>query len=78
MVERTLEAAGTHDGSYRFQADPKAAVARAQAIYTDVWASMGQEEEAEERAKIFAPYQVNAELIGAAPAGVPSLWRDRA
>ena len=48
------------------------AVAGAQAVYTDVWASMGQEEEAAERAKqIFAPYQVNAALFDlAAPDAV--------
>jgi ornithine carbamoyltransferase len=39
------------------------AVAGAQAVYTDVWASMGQEEEAEARAKIFAPFQVNKGLM---------------
>ena len=38
-------------------------MAGAQAVYTDVWASMGQEEEAAARAKIFAPYQVNAALM---------------
>jgi ornithine carbamoyltransferase len=44
------------------------AVTGANAIYTDVWASMGQESEAAERAKIFAPYQVNEELFShAAP-----------
>lgn len=42
--------------------DPREAVKGADAVYTDVWASMGQEEETEERAKIFAPYQVNSEL----------------
>jgi ornithine carbamoyltransferase len=42
------------------------AVDGADAIYTDVWASMGQEEEAEERARIFMPYQVNADLIARA------------
>ncbi len=39
------------------------AVAGADAVYTDVWASMGQEAEKEKRAKIFAPYQVNAKLM---------------
>jgi ornithine carbamoyltransferase len=42
---------------------PEAAVAGAQAVYTDVWASMGQEEEAAERAKIFAAFQVNSRLM---------------
>ena len=43
--------------------DPVQAAKDADIIYTDVWASMGQEDEAEERAKIFAPFQVNAELM---------------
>ncbi len=43
--------------------DPQEAVKDADVINTDVWASMGQEEEAEERRRIFAPYQVNAELL---------------
>jgi ornithine carbamoyltransferase len=42
------------------------AVAGAQAIYTDVWASMGQEEETAARATIFAPFQVNEALMDAA------------
>ena len=46
--------------------DPQEAVAGADVIYTDVWASMGQEAEAEERARIFAPYQVNAPLLALA------------
>jgi ornithine carbamoyltransferase len=41
---------------------PVEAVTDADVIYTDVWASMGQEEEQEHRAKIFAPYQVNEQL----------------
>jgi ornithine carbamoyltransferase len=44
-------------------ADPAEAVDGAHAVYTDVWASMGQEHEAAERARIFAPYQVNEELF---------------
>lgn len=42
--------------------DPIEAVKNADMIYTDVWASMGQEAEQEKRAKVFAPYQVNSEL----------------
>jgi ornithine carbamoyltransferase len=44
-------------------ADPYRAVKGADVVYTDVWASMGQEGEAEERRKIFAPYQVNSQLF---------------
>lgn len=43
--------------------DAVEAVKDADVVYTDVWASMGQEAEAEARAKIFAPYQVNGELM---------------
>ncbi len=47
----------------RLVRDPVEAVSGADVINTDVWASMGQEDEAEERKKVFAPYQVNAELL---------------
>jgi ornithine carbamoyltransferase len=49
--------------------DPREAASGARAVYTDVWASMGQEDEAEERKKRFAPYQVNEELMGVAESG---------
>jgi ornithine carbamoyltransferase len=42
------------------------AVRGADAVYTDVWASMGQEAEAESRKRAFAPYQVNAQLMARA------------
>ena len=47
--------------------DPSEAVASADAVYTDVWASMGQESEAEERRRIFEPFQVNEALMAAGP-----------
>jgi ornithine carbamoyltransferase len=51
--------------------DPHDAVAGADAVYTDAWVSMGQEKEETERARIFPPYQVNAELMAeAAPHAV--------
>lgn len=50
--------------------DPYEAVKNADAIYTDVWTSMGMEEEAAKRRKDFARYQINRELINAAPKGV--------
>lgn len=46
--------------------DPVEAVRDADVVYTDVWASMGQEAEAEQRKGIFQPYQVNAGLFGQA------------
>lgn len=49
--------------------DPYEAVKDADIIYTDVWASMGQEEEKAARKKIFAPYQVNGDLLKAARPG---------
>jgi ornithine carbamoyltransferase len=42
---------------------PEEAVAGADAVYTDVWASMGQESEKAARARIFAPFQVNGKLM---------------
>jgi ornithine carbamoyltransferase len=51
--------------------DPHAAVEGVDAIYTDAWASMGQEHEAAKRARIFPSYQMNEELVaGAAPHAV--------
>lgn len=49
--------------------DPQEAVAGANAVYTDVWASMGEEHEAEERKKVFQSYQVNSGLMRLAAPG---------
>jgi ornithine carbamoyltransferase len=49
--------------------DPVLAVSGADAVYTDVWASMGQESEREMRKKVFAPFQVNAALMAHASTG---------
>ncbi len=57
--------------SLRQMEDPHQAVRGAHVIYTDTWTSMGQESEAERRAKAFRPYQVNASLLGEAdPAAI--------
>ena len=64
------DAAATQGTIELFRA-PEEAVSGAQAVYTDVWASMGQESETDERAAIFAPYQVNTKLMSqAAPDAV--------
>src|SRR5438445_9352135 len=49
--------------------DPLEAVSGADAVYTDVWASMGQESQALERRAIFQPYQVNEALMAKARGG---------
>jgi len=65
FVARVREAAPGVD----FQAtrDPQQAVQDANAVYTDVWASMGQEAEKAIRVKAFADYQVNEAVMAAAP-----------
>jgi ornithine carbamoyltransferase len=63
------QAAGASGAQLSITNDPVAAVERADVVYTDVWASMGQEEEAAQRRTRFVPYQVNAELMSHAPSG---------
>ena len=58
--------------------DPVAAMRGADAVYTDVWASMGQESEADSRRSIFAPFQVNEKLFAqAAPHALGDPGRPR-
>jgi ornithine carbamoyltransferase len=63
------EAFGRHapHGTLSETYDPRAAVKAADIIYTDVWTSMGQEEEKEKRLAEFADFQVNAKLLALAP-----------
>jgi ornithine carbamoyltransferase len=56
-------------GSVERCVDPRDAVRGADAVYTDVWASMGEEKEAEDRKLVFAPYQVNRALMTLAAPG---------
>ena len=62
------EAGGVaRDGAeVRLFTDPREAVSGVDAVYTDVWTSMGEEAEADTRLRIFAPYQVNDALMAAA------------
>jgi ornithine carbamoyltransferase len=63
IVEAARCDAAATQGTIELFRSPEEAVSGAQAVYTDVWASMGQESETEMRAAIFAPYQVNAALM---------------
>ena len=66
-IRKQAEVDGKETGaSFSFTNDPYEAVENADAVYTDVWASMGQEEEKENRTKIFAPFQVNKSLMAKA------------
>ncbi|MBV9626092.1 MAG: ornithine carbamoyltransferase [Acidobacteria bacterium] len=53
-------------GRIELMTDPGRAASDVDAVYTDAWTSMGHEEEAEERGKIFPPYQVNDQLMSRA------------
>jgi ornithine carbamoyltransferase len=55
-------------GTVELVRDPADAVREAEVVYTDVWTSMGQEEESERRRKALANYQINDELLSQASA----------
>jgi ornithine carbamoyltransferase len=61
------------DGLAELTDDPRAAASGADAIYTDVWVSMGDENEAENRRRDLAPFQLNDKLLDAASEGVIAL-----
>jgi ornithine carbamoyltransferase len=62
-VEWALQRGAKTGGTCTLTHDPAEAVSAADVVYTDVWASMGQEAEAEMRRKLFLPYQVNSDLF---------------
>jgi len=71
VVAEARQAARETGADVEIMRSPQEAVNGVQAVYTDVWASMGQEQEAVEREKLFAPYQVNEALMAhAAPDAV--------
>lgn len=63
VVKNAIEDAKATGASITLVTDPKEAVKDADIVVTDTWASMGQEAEHDMRKKIFAPYQVNKELL---------------
>ena len=66
IVEQAKEIAKETHAVIEVSHDPVCGLEGADYIYTDVWASMGQEKEQQERLKAFKPYQVNSELVSAA------------
>ena len=68
VVNEAMKAARDTGAEVAILNDPAEAADGADAIYTDVWASMGQEDEIEERNGIFAPYQVDAAMMARAQA----------
>ena len=66
-VQEGIASVARFGGGVRVTGDPIEAVSAAGAVYTDVWTSMGQEDEAATRRRIFLPYQVNAALMAEAP-----------
>jgi ornithine carbamoyltransferase len=65
-VVKAAEAVARDGATITQTEDARAVVGDADAIYTDAWASMGQEDESDARARVFAPFQVNEALMAAA------------
>lgn len=63
VVAHASKLAAAHHATITITHDPMAAVTGADVLYTDVWASMGQEAERERRRVIFAPFQLNRRLV---------------
>jgi ornithine carbamoyltransferase len=63
IVEAARTLAASHGGSISIAEDPVSAIAGAHALYTDVWASMGQEDLAASRIPLFQSYQLNTEIL---------------
>jgi len=66
VLEQSQTFARQSGGSVSVTNDPAAGVNAAQVVYTDVWTSMGQEAESEQRINTFKPFQVNSQLMRAA------------
>ena len=73
VTKRALEYAKKSGTDILLTYDPKAGAKDADFVYTDVWASMGQEAEVEQRKQIFRPYQLNRELMAQAKPGAKVL-----
>lgn len=66
-ISETAQVYASESGAKIFLTeDPRQAVSQADVVYTDVWTSMGQEDESEERRRIFADYQINDSILSMA------------
>ena len=66
ILKQAEEDAQETQARFHLTNDPQQAAQNADVIYTDVWASMGQEKEKEKRASVFTPFQINEELMAKA------------
>ena len=66
VVDRCHEISSESQGTLRLFYDPLEAASGAHVLYTDVWTSMGQDDESEKRRRVLAPFQVNSSLVDAA------------
>jgi ornithine carbamoyltransferase len=73
FVQAAAEDARSNGGSVEIVSDPREAARGAQAVYTDVWISMGQEAERERRLRDLEPYRLDADLLALADAEAVAL-----
>jgi ornithine carbamoyltransferase len=69
VLEEAAPDFARHGCKYRVTHDPKEAVKDASILYSDVWVSMGQEDDKDSKQAHFLPFQINRELLACAPAG---------
>ncbi len=69
ILEKAMAIAKENKSLVEISRDPREAVAGSDVVYTDVWTSMGQEEEKEKRLRDFSGFQVNEQLMKSAPDG---------
>ena len=63
LILKAKEIAETNQCTVSVVEDPKVAAQDADVLYTDVWVSMGEEDEAAQRERVFKPYQINSDLV---------------
>ena len=68
--EELMKEGNLENGKVSWTTNVQDAVKDAEYIYTDVWVSMGDEKEKEERLELLKPYQINMDIVNAAPEGV--------